>query len=274
MSASTATYGQAGGRTHGRELDEASLGGLRTFNLVVGLIHLVQAGLMLALSNDFALPVTRSFLNGPPGTAPERAEWFTVRLGPAVALFLLLAAIDHLLMAAPGVNRWYNGMLARERNDARWIEYSVSASLMIVLIAMITGVDDLTALLAIAGVNACMLFFGLLMEHGSTPSAGNVNWMPFIYGCFAGAVPWALIALQVATAEDLATDGEGVPTFVYGIIGSLFLLFNSFAVNMVLQYKRVGKWRDSLYAEKAHIVLSLVAKTALAWQVFANILID
>ncbi len=43
---------------------------------------------------------------------------------------------------------------------------------------------------------------------------------------------------------------------------------------MVLQYKRVGKWRDSLYAERAYIVLSLVAKTALAWQVFANILID
>ena len=274
MSASAAIYDQAAGHAGGKVLDEARLVGLRTFNLVVGLVHLVQAGLLFALSNDFALPVTRSFLNGPPGTAPERAQWFTVRLGPAVALFLLLAAIDHLLMAAPGVNRWYNSMLARERNDARWIEYSVSASLMIVLIAMITGVDDLTALVAIAGVNACMLFFGLLMEHGSTPSAGNVNWMPFIFGCFAGAVPWVLIVLQIATAEDLATDAEGVPTFVYAIIVSLFLLFNCFAVNMVLQYKRVGKWADSLYAERAYIVLSLVAKTVLAWQVFANILID
>ena len=274
VSTAAPSIDRAGSVAGDRDLDQSALGGLRRFNLVVGLIHLAQAGAMLALSNDFALPVTRSFLNGPPGTAPQRAEWFTVRLGPAVALFLLLAAIDHLLMAAPGVNRWYNGMLARERNDARWIEYSVSASLMIVLIAMISGVDDVAALLAIAGVNACMLFFGLLMERFSTPSEGNVNWMPFIYGCFAGAVPWVLIVLQIATAEDLATDAEGVPTFVYAIIVSLFLLFNSFAVNMVLQYKRVGKWRDGLYAEKAYIVLSLVAKTALAWQVFANILVD
>ena len=273
MTAGAATYDRSGDRPRVHELDQSRLGGLRTFNLVVGLIHLAQAGLLFALSNDFALPVTRSFLNGPPGTAPERAQWFTVRLGPAVALFLLLAAIDHLLMAAPGVNRWYNGMLARERNDARWIEYSVSASLMIVLIAMITGVDDLAALVAIAGVNACMLFFGLLMERMSTPSERDVNWMPFIYGCFAGAVPWLLIVLQIATSEDLGTGG-GPPTFVYGIIVSLFLLFNSFAVNMVLQYRRVGRWADSLYAEKAYIVLSLVAKTALAWQVFANILID
>ncbi|CAA9545771.1 MAG: Heliorhodopsin, partial [uncultured Thermomicrobiales bacterium] len=262
MSARMAAADRADSQAGGKVLDRGRLSGLRRFNLVVGIIHLAQAGAMLALSNDFALPVTRSFLNGPPGTMPERAEWFSVRLGPAVALFLLLAALDHLLMAAPGVNRWYNGMLARERNDARWIEYSVSASLMIVLIAMITGVDDIAALLAIAGVNACMLFFGLLMERFSTPSAGDVNWMPFIYGCFAGAVPWLLIALQIATSEDLATGG-GPPTFVYGILVSLFLLFNCFAVNMVLQYKRVGRWRDGLYAEKAYIVLSLVAKTAL-----------
>lgn len=264
----------ADGRAGVGDVDGAALGGLRKLNLVVGVIHLAQAVVLFALSNDFALPVTRSFLNGPPGTAPQRVEWFTVRLGPAVALFLLLAAIDHLLMAAPGVNRWYNGMLARRRNDARWIEYSVSASLMIVLIAMISGVDDLAALVAIAAVNACMIFFGLVMERFSTPGEGEVDWMPFIYGCFAGAVPWALIALQLATAEDLATDAEGVPTFVYGIIASLFLLFNSFAVNMVLQYRQVGRWRSEIFSEKAYIVLSLVAKTALAWQVFANILVD
>jgi hypothetical protein len=182
-----------------------------------------------------------------------------------------MAAIDHLLMAAPGVNRWYNGMLARERNDARWIEYSVSASLMIVLIAMITGVSDIGALIAIAGVNASMIFFGLLQEVFTSPSDRPVNWMPFIYGCFAGAVPWAIVALQVASSVD---KGPGPPTFVYGIIVSLFLLFNSFAVNMVLQYKRVGPWRSYVFGERAYILISLVAKSLLAWQVFANILVE
>ncbi len=246
-------------------------GSLRVYNLVIGLIHLAQAIAMLWLSNDFTLPVTRTFLTGPPGTAPSQEAWFDVRLGPAVAAFLFMAAIDHLLMAAPGVNRWYNSMLARERNDARWIEYSVSASLMIVLIAMITGVSDIGALIAIAGVNASMIFFGLLQEVFTSPSDRRVNWMPYIYGCFAGAVPWAIVALQVASSED---RGAGPPTFVYGIIVSLFLLFNSFAVNMVLQYKRVGPWRSYVYGERAYILVSLVAKSLLAWQVFANILID
>ncbi len=251
---------------------EADAGKLRLYNLVIGLVHLVQGVAMLALSNDFSLPVTRSFLTGPPGTDPAQEAWFGVALGPAVALFLFLAALDHLLMAAPGVNRWYNGMIASERNDARWIEYSISASLMIVLIAMITGVTDVGALVAIAGVNACMLFFGLVQERFSKPGAGSVNWMPFIYGCFAGAVPWAIILLQLASSES-RTTGEGPPTFVYFIIVSLFLAFNSFAVNMVLQYRRVGPWRSYVFGEKAYIVLSLVAKSLLAWQVFANVLV-
>ena len=60
---------------------------------------------------------------------------------------------------------------------------------------------------------------------------------------------------------------------LYGIIASLFILFNCFAVNMVLQYRRTGKWRDYLFGEKVYILLSLTAKSALAWQIFANTLI-
>lgn len=252
-------------------LDDADRSSLRTFNLIIGLVHLVQAVVLVFLSNDFSLPVTRSFLTGPPGTAPAQESWFDVPLGYAVAAFVFLAAVDHLLMTVPGVNRWYNGMIARERNDARWIEYSVSSSLMIVLIAMITGVSDIGALIAIAGVNASMIFFGLVQEAFIRPSEDRVNWMPYIYGCFAGAVPWAIIALQIASSEE---GRPGPPAFVYGIIVSLFLLFNSFAVNMVLQYKRVGRWESYIFGEKAYIIISLVAKTLLAWQVFANVLVD
>ena len=244
---------------------------LRRYNIGLGFIHLAQAVAMLVLSNGFTLPVWRSFLSGPPGTAPTSEPWFDVPLGPLVAAFLLFASLDHFLMAAPKINNWYNGMLANQRNDARWIEYSISASLMMVLIAMICGVTDFGALVAIAGVNSCMIFFGLMQEVFTKPGKG-VNWMPYIFGCFAGAIPWAIVAIQIASAEERAIDG-GVPGFVYGIIISLFLFFNTFSVNMVLQYKQVGKWKDYLYGEKVYLLMSLIAKTILAWQVFANVLV-
>jgi hypothetical protein len=186
-------------------------------------------------------------------------------------VFLLLAAIDHLLMAAPGVWPWYRDNVSRQINKARWWEYSISASVMIALIALVTGVSDVGAIVAIVGVNAAMIFFGLVMEMVNRPGQ-PVTWTPFVLGCIAGAVPWVVIAIQIVGAEARA-DGDGIPTFVYGIIVSLFLLFNSFAVNMVLQYRRVGPWRDYIFGEKAYIVLSLTAKSALAWQIFANTLV-
>ncbi len=54
---------------------------------------------------------------------------------------------------------------------------------------------------------------------------------------------------------------------------SLFLFFNCFAITQVLQHAAKGKWADYLRGETVYIVLSLTAKSALAWQVFANVLI-
>ncbi|HEX2420155.1 MAG TPA: heliorhodopsin HeR, partial [Acidimicrobiia bacterium] len=62
------------------------------------------------------------------------------------------------------------------------------------------------------------------------------------------------------------------PGFVYGIFFSLFLFFNIFALNMWLQYRRVGRWRNYLFGERVYVLLSLVAKSALAWQVFGGTL--
>ncbi len=251
-----------------------ALGGLRRDNLIVGLIHLAQVIILIALSNDFSLPVTGSFLDGPPGVTdptPPEVIW-DLPLGYAVAFFLALASIDHLLMAAPGVWPWYSRNLGRSINYARWWEYSISASLMVVLIAMLTGISDIAAIIAIFGVNAAMIFFGMVMEIFNRPDQDKVNWTPYLFGCFAGAVPWIAIGVSLIGAE--MQSGGGVPTFVYGIFISLFILFNTFSINMVLQYKRIGKWRDYLFGERMYIVLSLVAKTALAWQIFANTLID
>ncbi len=268
-------FGSGGARSDARKRTDAStLGRLRLYNLVVGLIHFAQAIALLALSNEFALPVTGQFLAGPPGAELTPVEeLFSIAVGPAVAFFLFLAAVDHLLMAVPGVNAWYNAKLRRGINYARWWEYSVSASVMIVLIALICGVSDIGALLAIFGVNVAMILFGMVMEMVNDLDR-EVIWAPYVFGCIAGIVPWIVIVIQITGASTRAPEGEGVPGFVYGIIVSLFLLFNSFAINQFLQYKHVGKWRDYIFGEKVYILLSLTAKTALAWQVFANTLID
>lgn len=255
-------------------IDERRISRLRPYNLIVGLIHLAQAIVVLTLSNDFSLPLTGTFGAGEPGAGFLEPEviW-NVPIGSLVALFLFLAAVDHLLMAAPGIWPWYTRNLRRGINYARWWEYMFSASIMIVLIALITGVSDTGAIIAIAGANAAMIFFGLDMEIFNR-DRDNVNWTPFLLGCVAGIVPWLVIGFQFIGADSRLPEGQSIPGFVYGIVISLFILFNSFAVNMVLQYRKAGPWRNYLFGEAAYILLSLIAKTALAWQVFTATLID
>ena len=251
--------------------EAATLSRLRRSNVIVGVVHLAQAVVILVLAGSFAIPVRAAFQEGPPGTALGPPETlFEVRYGWAVAAFLLLAAADHLLMAAPRVVDWYQANLRRGRNDARWVEYSLSASLMVVLIAMLTGITGAYALLGLFAVNAAMILFGLLMEHVNPPGE-PVRWTPFAFGCVVGIVPWLAITLALGGSVQ---EGNGVPGFVFAIFVSLFVLFNCFAVNQWLQFRRNGRWRDHLFAERAYIVLSLVAKSALAWQVFAGTLAD
>ncbi len=232
----------------------------------MGAIHAAQAIAILALANDFALPVTATFLNDAPGiNPPELTELFEVRVAWGVAAFLLLSALAHLIIVTPWVYPWYIANLGKNRNYARWIEYSLSSSLMVVLIAMLPGISDIAALLAIFGVNATMILFGLLMEKYESP--GTPNWLSYWFGVLAGAVPWIAIAIY------LWSPGTGSPpAFVYAIFFSLFIFFNSFAINMVLQYRKVGKWNDYVYGEVVYVFLSLTAKSALAWQVFAGTL--
>lgn len=244
-------------------------GRLRRANVVVGLVHLAQAVAVLALANDFAIPVEARYQTGAPGSGEGVDDrLFDVVFAPWIAAFLVLAAIDHLMMAVPRVNAWYDANLRRGVNAARWAEYSVSASLMIVLIALLTGITDAYALIAIAGVNAAMILFGWVGEGVRTHGGPAGRWAPFVFGCIAGAVPWVCITLSVIGAEANGT----VPGFVYGVYVSLFLLFNCFAVNYWLCHRGVGRWADARFGEAVYILLSLIAKSALAWQVYAGAL--
>lgn len=239
---------------------------LRRINVVVGVAHLAQAALMLALSNDLALPVTASWAAGDPVVARMPSmphEVFELAIGPAVAMFLLLAAVDHLVVAAPGVHQWYERLIAEDRNHVRWIEYSVSAALMMVLIARFTGITDLAALLGVFALTTAMILFGLLMERQQRP--GSADWSAFWFGSLAGAVPWAAVGVYLV-------NGASPPAFVYAIVAIQLVFFFSFALNMALQYLQVGRWRDYRFGETVYMGLSLGAKSILAWLVFANVL--
>ena len=248
--------------------DESSR--LQRLNLGIGLVHLAQAIAMFALSNDLAIPITADFLDDDPvavlqgGGQVEPTTVFELPVGPAVAVFLLLAAIDHLLSAGP-LRTTYDNQLRQGRNDLRWFEYSVSASLMLTLIAVFVGIWDLAALIGLFGVNSTMIWFGALQERYVRPGKQNSR-LPFWLGTLAGVIPWIVIGIY------LLQDASAVPTFVFILYTVELLFFWSFGLTQWLQYRQVGRWASYLTGERTYIWLSLGAKSALAWLIFGNVL--
>ncbi len=243
------------------------LSGLRRYNLIAGVFHFLQAIAIVILANDFALPVSVNYLlDAPiPGARFESVTLFEFPIAYGVAVFSLLSALAHFWIVGPGFGRYAND-LANKRNIARWVEYAISSTLMIVLISLINAVWDVVALLAIAGVNISMILFGWLQEKYEEPGKGGL--LPFWFGCIAGIIPWLAMFLLLFSPGST----NEAPGFVYGIVITLFLFFNSFALVQWLQYKEVGRWKDYLVGERTYITLSFIAKSALAWQIFAGVL--
>lgn len=248
------------------QVSDAEFGRLRTYNVVMGALHAAQGVAVLALANGFTIPVTLSYPEGPPGTPlSDPVTLFDLSIAWGVASFLFLSALFHWLVASVGAGR-YRDQLSRGQNQFRWIEYALSSSVMVVLIAVLPGITNAAALIALFGVNAGMILFGSVQERYEKP--GGSLW-PFWMGCILGVVPWLAIGLYLASP---GSDAEP-PAFVYGIFFSLFVFFNSFALTQWLQYKQVGRWRNYLAGERTYILLSLIAKSLLAWQVFAGTLV-
>lgn len=251
--------------------DQTKLNKLKIFNIVMAILHAAQAVAVYVLSRDFNLPVNAGFLKfdvAAGALVPATQTVFNISLPWLVIVFFILSSLAHLIIATV-YNKQYNQNLLLGINKARWVEYSLSASIMMVAIALLVGVYDLSSLIMIFALTSVMNLMGLVMEiHNQTTK--TTNWLSYWIGTLSGIIPWVVVSLYF-WASFRYGSGD-IPTFVYWIYVSIFIFFSSFALNMVLQYKKVGKWKDYLYGEKAYIVLSLVAKSLLAWQIFAGTL--
>lgn len=249
---------------------------LVTWNKWLAMLHFVQGCAVLLLSTGKTFPISTNYLSVDPlqtanaghvVLASASRHVFELNMALLVALFFFMSAAAHLFVATVYQKRYLAG-LKQGINRVRWIEYSLSASTMMVAIGVLSGIYDLSTLVLIFVLNMVMNLLGLAME---TYNKGKQrpNWIAYIVGCIAGIAPWIVFGIYVWGA---AVYGGSIPGFVYGIYASIFVFFNCFAVNMYLQYKKHGKWASYLYGEKVYMILSLVAKTALAWQVFAGVL--
>ena len=257
---------------------------LFNWNRLLVLLHGIQATIIWWISPTDALvrfegtyPVSKIVDGQFVGLDSAKELLFSFPLAYLVAAFFVLSALAHFLVAYPFRKR-YESWLAREFNPMRWAEYALSSTLMIVGIASLSFITDAGALIAIAVCNASMNLFGWSMEEANI-GRKNVQWSHYIFGCIAGIAPWLALFTTVGLSlanwpTGIGPNGRDLEAFkpvLITIYVSLFISFNIFAVNMVLQRLKVGKWADYLHGERSYMILSLVAKTLLAWQVWTGV---
>jgi hypothetical protein len=196
-----------------------------------------------------------------------------------IPLFVGLACFDHLCsflvchFRESTARRW---LFEIGSNPFRWLEYSLSASLMAVAISILVDVSDVHLWLLIFTGHAVGMGFGQLIEllpkEEHTEQSGPHHHIRFQtlrhLGWWLGSLsiftPWLVLACYFFRA--ISAD---VPDFVYAAFLGTFVLFCTFGLNAYL-HNVLGLY-DFATAEYIYIILSFTAKTFLAADVFGGL---
>ena len=189
----------------------------------------------------------------------------TYNLGNVVAVFPLLAAVDHAWCFLQPDS--YNRMVQRGWNTARWLEYAGSAGLMFHVIAQLSGIKDVKVLILLFGGNVVMQGLGYMSERAAAENNPLMARLQNSLGFTLFATLWAPILVSFFT--ELANSETRVPNFVYAIIFvmlSLFLVFGLVSLSYLRgKEARTRFWSEADFAkiEIYYLTLSFVAKTLL-----------
>lgn len=238
---------------------------------------------IIGIQDSNVIPTT-NFATGTDGPVgfPSQQLYFNHQFNPVwfIVLFVLLAAVDHGVIY--GLTIYYptlvrNYLFRQKNNPIRWIEYSLSASLMLVTICILCGISDIHMWILIGSSNCIGMLMGQLLEILSSPKYKNVVEKSivkyvFLLACAMVFIPWIIPfwfffhGVYMSHEYDNQTD---IPFFVYIALLGTFVCFSSFSVNS-FSYHLLEKY-DFHTAEYIYVILSFIAKTILAVDVYGGL---
>jgi len=173
--------------------------------------------------------------------------------------FFFITAIFHGYYFLTGHGR-YPSMIGKKNNFVRWIEYGISSTIMIYIIAMMAGVKDINCYIAIGVLNIGMILQGQMVEQHI---ANNISpWIPLITGFLLLAGEIAIISREFDQRIHEASDilGKSLPSWLPSMIYILFFMFALFGfvpilgIVLKLPYPTI---------ERIYLWLSLLSKATL-----------
>jgi hypothetical protein len=256
--------------------DEQVVRSLRTWNLVLAGLFVVQGIIFVLGSSSRSYPMSANFLTlDPLQTAaqsksvltPALHHLFDINLMYLVGAVLLVAALMRLLVAT----RWrsgYESALQARANPYRWSELLITNGLLLVVIAMLAGVQDVALLLAVFGLNALASLGWWLAEVRRKPreTAGRPN---YVLASVAAGLAWLVPLLYLLAG---AVYGHAAAASTWWIFGTMLVLSAAVPVALTLSVRKNGAWHEYFFTERTYQLLQLATLSLLTWQLFAGVL--
>ncbi|HZM64471.1 MAG TPA: heliorhodopsin HeR [Candidatus Saccharimonadales bacterium] len=253
---------------------------LRKWNLWAGLLLAVQAIAIVIIGTSRSYPLTTNFLTvdtlaseatkGQSLAAATRHLW-DMPLAWGLGGVLLLFAIANLV-AALWARKWYEQRLVRGLNDLRWLSFAVGGAGLLATVGLLVGIYDLTLLLAVKAfmVAGCLgVMAGGIMRQAAGDKETPLSHV--VCGVGTACIVAALVIIGITTGGAVLYDGH-IPAFVYGILATTGVAFLALGGITHLRIVRKGIWANPLTVERAFLVLSFLAVSAVTWQVYAGAL--
>jgi len=205
---------------------------------------------------------------------------------------IIFHALSCVFQAAAGCLN-YEETIRDGKTPLRFIEYAISATFMLICIAVLNGVTDLDLLLAIGVLTCCCQLCGLAVEYVDTI---GVKFLLHFIGWLQVGFAYGFILSAFISSTDA---GENVqpPDFVWVIVYALMGLYMSFGVVQLTELFCLAGWlenccncgsKDSywcvntktagrcnpVYKEIVYITLSLAAKLTLGALIFTNVMVS
>ncbi len=217
-------------------------------------------------------------------------DTYGINLAALCAVFAFWSGFLHLLIATPWFYKSYKKSIRQKFGWWRWLDYTVSASIMIVVIGIYCAISD-TSLLSMLGLTeAAVILIGAASEWALSKSVNeekmegvgaegaklkNGKNPMFILARFLLVLAFGLFTLMwvpiLSTFFISISSAENVPAVVYIVVFAYPFSFLAFGLVSLQIYRK--RMKNYMWYEFNFILLSLVTKVLLHWSIFFALLV-
>jgi hypothetical protein len=251
---------------------------LQLYELLTASFHGIQMVLMLVFIYGYdrrkVVPLSIPYVTWPSRTDTDPHFGYHVQPDGSIDMalclfgfFMLSFVFQFVTVSPPLWPSFVNNLLDRYITPARWLEYSISASLMAIVFALLNGISTTTFLYNIFIEFFLTMMLGLLQEVGMSvykhmfwdvsaaakpPGRRRLDWvilfLPHFLGwvSFLGVVSVFIVTFSLAVSH----SPQAPPQWVYFLYSFQFVIMSSFAFVQIVEQALIYRSDDIVAARR------------------------